>query len=369
MKNLISFCKREAILCLAALAAVLSALWVYPSPEYIHYFDWRTLSQLFCLMLVVAGFQSLGIFSACIHRLLKHIRNTRQLAALLVLACFFTSMLITNDVALLTFVPFAILALRQTGQSRHMILVLIMQTLSANLGSMLTPLGNPQNLYLYGLAHLSLPAFLRIMAPTSGISLVLLILLLFCLPKQPLTENIALGASDSMPHNKTIAFSGLFLICLLCVLHILPYPVMLAIIIVSVFFLDRHLFRHVDYSLLATFAAFFIFVGNLKQMPAVSSLLQSFVTGREILVSVLSSQIISNVPSAVLLSGFTENYQDLLLGVNIGGLGTLIASMASLISFKFYCREKDSQKGRYLLWFTLLNLGFLAALLAATLLV
>ncbi len=366
MRKCVLFFKRETVLCLAALAALISAFWVPPCAEYLGYWDLRTLAQLFCLMLVVAGFQSLGLFTALIQKLLAITKNTRQLAAILILICFFASMFITNDVALITFVPFAILALRQAGQGRHMIFVLVMQTIAANLGIMLTPLGNPQNLYLYGIAHLSLSGFLGVMAPVSALSLVLILLLLLRIPRQALPKAVKTYDFPPVQRGKAAAFGLLFIVCLLCVLHLLPYSVMLMTVTAGVVFFNPSLLRRVDYSLLATFVAFFIFVGNLKQLPAVYDFLQGTMLGREMLVSALLSQCISNVPAAVLLSGFTEHYTQLLLGVNIGGLGTLIASMASLISFKLYCREQGRQRGRYLLVFTLLNAGFFVILYGAT---
>lgn len=349
--------KRDPVLFAALLLAIGSACVVPPSLSYIGYLDLHVLSLLLSLMLVVAGMQKSGLFSVLIDRLLRFVRNTRALAVVLISVCFFTSMLITNDVALITFVPLTIMVLTQTKQTKHLIFVIVLQTLAANLGSMLTPLGNPQNLYLYSISGLSLGEFFHIMwKPT----VVAFVLLLGCTRLLPKTEIAPSGHNNGM--RGVTGWVLLFLLCLLAVVHVLSVFVVLAVVVGYVLFKDRKLLGRADYGLLLTFVFFFIFIGNVKNIPAVSGWLEMLIAGRERTVGILLSQIISNVPAAMLLSGFTTNFADLLLGVNLGGMGTLIASMASLISYKIYGVTQNAETGKYLLTFTVCNLAFLAVL-------
>lgn len=369
------FFKKETVLCIAALLAFLSAFFVHPSAGYFAYPDYRVLALLFCLMLVVGGLQDIGVFKFLGQLLLKKATSTRQLALLLIALCFFSSMFITNDVALITFVPFAIMVLSMSGQKRLLIPVIVLQTIAANLGSMLTPIGNPQNLYLYSVFSLSMGTFLLYMLPLTVLSALLLCLSALLLKKEPLEAHSGKSTlpedtahpcpQDAPTLGKLAAWLLLFLICLLCVVRILPWPAMLAIIVISVFFLNRRLFGRVDYFLLLTFVCFFLFIGNMEKIPVIAGFLHSFIQNRELLLGVLFSQVISNVPAAILLSGFTDAARPLLYGVNIGGLGTLIASLASVISYRLYGSEKDSEKGAYLKKFTIYNLVFLAVLYGA----
>lgn len=368
LSSLTAFVKDEAILCAAGFLAVLSAFVVPPGKAYISYIDWRTLALLFSLMLVVAGLQHMGIFRRLGMGLLSGVKTSRGLVLLLVYLCFFSSMLITNDVALITFVPFAILLLHMAGQGKLMISVIVLQTIAANLGSMFTPIGNPQNLYLYSGFSLDIGTFLITMLPLTLLSACLLLIAVFLLPNEPLT----MSEANEIPTDNTpihlpllLVYLALFALCIGCVLHLIPYPVMLCIMILVILPINRTLFGKVDYKLLLTFVFFFIFIGNLQNIPAISSILNTFIQGRELLLGILFSQFISNVPAAILLSGFTSEVRNLLFGVNIGGLGTLIASLASVISYRFYAGEAGAQKGRYMLIFTGYNLVFLLILSAA----
>lgn len=361
------FFKKEAVLCIAAILAAFSMLFVHPDREYIEYLDYRVLALLFCLMLVIAGLQSIGLFRYLGLRLLKSTRNTMQLGFALVALCFFSSMFITNDVALITFVPFAIMALTMAGEKKLLIPIVVLQTVAANLGSMLTPVGNPQNLYLYTAFELSMGTFLKYMLPLAFFSLILLAIAIFLLGKRPLTPQ-DLEEVKLSDRKKMTVYILLFLVCLACVLRWVSWPVMLAILILAVIIVDRRLFRSVDYFLLLTFVCFFLFIGNVGRIPEVSSLMKTLLEGRELPLGAAFSQVISNVPAAILLSGFTENARALLYGVNIGGLGTLIASLASVISYRLYANSPEAHKGSYLKIFTLYNLVFLAALYAAAML-
>lgn len=367
LTKLVKFFKKETVLCIAALLSVVSAFFVPPSAEYLEYMDWRVLALLLGLMLVVAGLQSIGLFRYLGLKLLERIRTTRQLCLLLVGLCFFSAMLITNDVALITFVPFAVMILGLAGQSRLLIPVVVLQTIAANLGSMLTPIGNPQNLYLYSTYSIPMGTFLLDMLPLTLLSMVLLIISVFLLPKAEIS--VTVPEKPAAPHKgKLILYLVLFLVALSCVIRLLSWPVMLAVLCLGMLIIDRKLFKAVDYFLLLTFMCFFLFIGNIERIPAVSELLQTFIQGRELILSILLSQCISNVPAAILLSGFTDAARPLLYGINIGGLGTLIASLASVISYRAYGESENAAKGTYIKTFTLYSLAFLAVLVAAAML-
>lgn len=363
------FFKKETVLVIAFLLAVVSALWVKPSLDYFNYIDFRVLGILLGLMIIMSAFQRTGIFDKIGTALLKRTKSTRQLYAVLILLCFFTSMLITNDVALITFVPFSILTLKKAKNEEKLIFILVMQTIAANLGSMLTPMGNPQNLYLYNLSQMSLSEFILFVIPYSLLSLIgIIIAVLLCKSKAIDTSKIVSDTEKSFSKKQTvqtIIYSFLFILGILTVCRIVPYYIMLSVVVLAVLICDRKAFIGVDYCLIFTFICFFVFIGNMKNIEFINSFLQSAVNGNEILVGVLASQAISNVPAALMLSGFTNNYNSLLLGVNIGGLGTLIASMASLISYKLYANVYNDTKGKYLLHFTVLNIIFLIPLLIA----
>ena len=420
LQRIKEFVQKEVVLCAAFLLAGISALVVRPDSAYIDYIDFRTLGILFCLMCVMAGLQKIGVFQYVAERLLSFVHGSTQIILLLVLLCFFFSMLITNDVALITFVPFTFTVGRLLGRERYQTMVLpvvVMQTIAANLGSMLTPVGNPQNLYLYGLSGMGTGEFLLLMLPYALFSLLLLIgcCVLFgkylgrrypedsaCRTGETLQsedsvcrERETLESEDSacrtgetsesedsvrqgerlQPQAVTISASKyfliiylvLFILSLLTVARIVPLLLTLAAVVITVLLMDRQVFLRVDYCLLLTFVGFFIFIGNMGRLPAFAGLLQGLVEGNEVWVSILASQCISNVPAALLLSGFTSNISGLIVGTNLGGLGTLIASMASLISYKYVAAEvKESGiaggKGKYFRYFTMANICFLVLL-------
>lgn len=370
MKKLFAFAKKEAVLSIATVLAVFSAFLVHPDRLYISYIDFRTLAILLCLMSVMAGLRRLGIFDRMGSALLSKTKSFSQVALVLVGLCFFGSMLITNDVALITFVPFTFVVLGLLGGNlaeKWAVPVVAMQTVAANLGSMATPIGNPQNLYLYGLSGLSFGQFLALTLPYAVFSAVLLLVwVLAACRKAPAMDRLCPATPPMGTRVKKLAalYGALFALCLACVARFIPYPVMLTVCVLAVAVLDRETFRHVDYSLLATFVAFFIFIGNLGRIPAFSGWLGSILQGREVIVSVLASQATSNVPAALLLSGFTQDVKGLIVGTNLGGLGTLIASMASLISYRQICAGAPTQKGKYFKLFTVSNVVFLAILLA-----
>lgn len=357
------FIKTEAILCISAVAAIITMFLVPPSANYISYLDLRVLALLFCLMTVVAGMKETGIFIILSDKLLKKVVGVRSLSLALIMLCFFSSMWITNDVALITFVPFAIMVLSLTNQSKYMIRVVVLQTIAANLGSMLTPVGNPQNLYLYSFFHLSILEFLKITFPYTAVSFVLLCITILFIKKEPLSFELPEDARiDKKKSHRITIYCLLFLVSLACVLRLIDYRILFIIVVVCILMFDRKVFKKVDYSLLLTFVCFFIFVGNIGSLPFVKDTLAELLVKRTFTASIVTSQFISNVPAAVLLSAFTGDYKSLLLGTDIGGLGTLVASLASLISFKFYCKTEAANPRRYLKVFTLYNVLFLAGL-------
>lgn len=376
VRKIVNFAKKETVLFAAVLLAFGSMVCVPPDMQYLSYIDYRVLALLFCLMTVMEGFKSTGFFAAVAGKLLEKVKTFRQLYLVLVFLCFFTSMWITNDVALLTFVPFTVLVLRMTGLEQEMIPVIVLQTIAANLGSMTTPVGNPQNLYLYSISGMGIGAFLQIMGPLTLISAGLIFLICLIHKDFPIRQGM-LGKEivgvRKAGENQVLAV--LFFISLLSVFRILSWQLLLLIVLVScmgikAFCKEKYLPLEADFGLLLTFVAFFIFIGNMGRICAVREVLSQVLNGRELLISFLCSQMISNVPAAILLSGFTQEYRGLLQGVNIGGLGTLIASLASLISYKFFAAESEQTpaagtRGRYMLTFTIWNVGMALVLLTA----
>lgn len=367
MKNLIEFIKKETVFCVSFVLALISFFLVKPSIDCISGIDFRVLSLLFSLMAVVAGLQKILVFRRIGNSLLGRLKSTRPLYLLLVYLCFFSSMFLTNDVALITFVPFAILLLPMVDKTEKLIVVVVLQTIAANLGSMLTPLGNPQNLYLYTVSGMNLVEFVMMMLPLWLLSLVLVTLPILVMKNEPIT-NVEASRLPARRRDFEFIYGLLFLLCLLTVVDVLPYQILLAVIILVIFISDRSVLGSVDYMLLLTFVCFFLFIYNMKQIPEVVAWLSSIVEGRVFLVGVLTSQIISNVPAALLLSGFTNDFKALTLAVDAGGLGTLIASLASLISFKLYSSYTGAKKGKYFAVFTIYNIIYLIIVIAFVLL-
>ncbi|MBM6893226.1 hypothetical protein H6A10_09015 [Enorma massiliensis] len=412
--NVREIVRKDPVLVVAIVLAIISCAAVPPDAAYAEYVDLRTIGMLFSLMTIMAGLSRLGVFRIACRHLLSAVRGPRRLALALTLLAFFSSMLITNDVALVTFVPFALLALRTLDSPRHACFTVVMMTIAANLGSMLTPIGNPQNLYLYSTSHMALTDFLLLMLPYAAAALVLLVGAIAFFGRIPEhakekaarsvdagspasssedgsadspatcgeadnaasatdaneTPQLASDADDPAPSPlRALPWAALFVLALLSVAHILPYQAIVAVTIVVALAADRRALLHVDYALLFTFIAFFVFVGNVGRIEVVSAALAQLIDGHELAVSVIASQVLSNVPAAILLSGFTSNFAALIVGTNLGGLGTLIASMASLISYKQVALVLPREKGRYFMLFTVWNIAFLAvlAVLAAVL--
>ncbi len=352
------FIHKNAVLVIALTAALSSSLLVPPDSAYLSYFDFKTLTCLFCTLAVICALKNIHFFTILARKIVRCAGNTRSAVLALVCITFIGSMLIANDMALLTFLPLGYLVLSSTGREKYMALTFILQNIAANLGGMLTPFGNPQNLYLYSRFNIPNGEFMRIMAIPFAVSIVLIFAICFFIPREPLTVKTE---EERLPVGRTVIYLLLFASSILIVFGLIPYPAGLLLTLVLLP-LDRDALKKVDYPLLLTFVCFFIFAGNMSRIEIVRDLFSALLEKSTLLTAVISCQCISNVPSAILLSQFTENYPALLIGVNIGGAGTLIASLASLITFRTYTTHYPEKARAYIGLFTLLNFGFLAVL-------
>lgn len=361
VKSCVGFLSKETVLCVAVILAAVSCFFVPPSMEYISYIDWDTLALLFSLMAVMRGFQKVGLFESMGGLLIGRVNTSMGVMLILVFLPFLFSMLVTNDVALVTFVPFGLIVLRMADMEKWAVRMVVLQTAAANLGSMLTPMGNPQNLYLYARSGMGFGEFCMLMLPYVLVSGGCILALAAVGRRVRISQTAVSGRMGGMAYFLCCiaGFAG----CLLGIFKVIPPIIIAAAIFVFLLFTDRKLLISVDYSLLGTFTAFFIFIGNVGNIEIFKNFIAYILTGHVRIIAVLSSQLISNVPAALLLSGFTDQWRELIVGCNIGGLGTLIASMASLISYRLFIKEYPERRGRYFLWFTLCNFGLLAILL------
>lgn len=365
-EHILTFVKKNAVLCVAILAAVITSVFVPPDKAYLGYFDFKTLTCLFCVLAVVCAFKNIRFFFVLAEKIVRLFKNTRACVLALAYVTFIGSMLIANDMALLTFLPLGYLVLSTTGKTKHMAFTFIMQNIAANLGGMLTPFGNPQNLYLYTKFTIPTGEFVATMLPPFCISVALITLCCFIFVKKERLE--ITGENIRLPLWRTIAYALLFALSIVIVFRLIPFYVGLLVVPIALFFLDRKALSQVDYGLLFTFVAFFVFSGNMSRIPAVQNVFANLLAKNPFLVAIFSCQIISNVPSAILLSQFTTNYTPLLLGVNIGGVGTLISSLASLITFREYLSHNPHGAGKYILTFSAFNFVFLLILTLSTML-
>ncbi|MBR0442945.1 MAG: citrate transporter [Clostridia bacterium] len=363
MLTLLRFIRTNAVLCIAILAAAVTSIIVPPDASYLGYFDLKTLSCLFCTLAVVCALKNIRFFTILAKRIVRATGNIRMAVLSLVIITFVGSMLIANDMALLTFLPLGYFILACTGQEKHMAFTFIMQNIAANLGGMLTPFGNPQNLYLYSRFNIPNGEFMAIMAPpfVLAISLIALCCVIF-VPREHI--EVKEKADEKLPPARTALYLVLFVLSIAIVFRTVPYVLGLIVIPLVLLFADHKALGKVDYPLLLTFVCFFIFAGNMGRIEVVRSFFSTLLDRSVLWVSALSCQVISNVPSAILLSQFTDNYRELLLGVNIGGAGTLIASLASLITFREYIAHNPGRAGAYILRFSAFNFAFFFILLA-----
>ena len=361
MTSVICFLKKNAVMCIAFLAAILTSFFVHPDKEYVGYFDFKTLTCLFCVLAVVCALKNINFFYMLARKVVQLFKTARMSILALVYITFIGSMFIANDMALLTFLPLGYFVLTTTGKQKYMAFTFIMQNIAANLGGMLTPFGNPQNLYLYTKYEIANAEFMSIMALPFilSVSIITICCIIFVKP-EPLSlsdEKIVLDTK------KTILYLALFAFSIAIVFRGIPYWTGLIIIPTVLMLIDRKALKMVDYGLLFTFVFFFVFAGNMARIDAVKDFVSNILNQNVLLVSTISCQFISNVPSAILLSQFTNNYRELLIGVNIGGVGTLIASLASLITFREYAKNNPGKTVSYILKFSAFNFAFLIILL------
>lgn len=357
----LKFIKNDAVLAISIILAMISCAFVLPSPKYFEYIDFQTLILLWCLMVIVEEVKSQGVFDVVSQLFLKYSKSIQGIVMLLVMMTFISSLFITNDVALITFVPLSLMIAQQLRLEKSVCLIITLMTIAANLGSMLSPLGNPQNLYLYTLSSMSFNHFIQLVLPYGCVSVLLLIIIVKFKFKQ---HNINLKMNNCYieVNVQLIILLVLFMLCIFCVLGVVSHYILLMMVFVIMLWINKETLLSIDYSLLLTFVALFIFIGNLKQSIWLNDLMQHYLIGNEKLISVVMSQIISNVPAAMLLSSYTTHIDALIIGTNLGGLGTMIASMASLISYKQLVYTYPNYKFKYCLLFTVFNILFLIVL-------
>ena len=361
ISHILYFVRKNAVMFIAFFAALVTTFIVPPDSEYLGYFDFKTLTCLFCVLAVVCALKNVRFFYLLAHKVVVIFKNARMSVLALVYITFIGSMLIANDMALLTFLPLGYLVLISTGKEKYMAFTFIMQNIAANLGGMLTPFGNPQNLFLYTKFSIPTLEFMSIMAPPFILSVALITVCCFVFVKaEPLSlsdEKIDLSPV------RTVIYLLLFALSIVIVFRAIPYVVGLIVIPIALMIMDRKALLDVDYPLLFTFVFFFIFSGNMGRIEVVNQIFSSLLERSALIFSAISCQVISNVPSAILLSQFTDNYKELLLGVNIGGVGTLISSLASLITFRQYVSHNPGKAGSYILKFSAFNFAFLVILI------
>ena len=397
MNKVLTFIKSHAVVLIAWTLAAISAIFVPVDREYLGYFDLPTLACLFLTLLVVGAFTGIKTFEIISRKIILKLNNTRRLIIAVVAITYFGSMIlagliglafwrlrstVTPDVfltgvivllmlltlllrrwlykALITFLPLGWLCLKKSGKTKYTAFTFIMQNVAANLGGMLTPFGNPQNLYLYSYYHISAGGFTLTMLPPFLLSLALIVGCCLFVKKEPLSLEDEETYEFNLP--RTIIYAALFAVSVLAVFRVFPWQIALAVVAVAVLVMDFRAYGRVSYSLLLTFCAFFVLSGNVARIGVVKSLMEQLTAQNTLLTGVLCSQVISNVPTAVLLSRFTIDYRQLLVAVNIGGVGTPVSSLASLITLGKYREVRPGETLRYLGLFSAINFSFLAVL-------
>lgn len=359
-QNIVAIIKNESLLIIAAILALISMFFASSDVKYSEHVDLKVIVLLFCLMACVAGLNESGVFQSLFSKLTSKTISVRKLSLMLILVCFFSSMVITNDITLITFVPLTMLFLKCID-SKRVIFIIVMETIAANLGSMITPMGNPHNIFIYSYYDMSLETFLSTIFPFAVLSFILIIVTVFLLKDYKI--NASIMYTDKHPDKlKTVKYLILFVIAILAVVNVLDYIVCLLLILIVLLLSDRQVFKKIDYSLLLTFVFFFIFSANIGSIDEINNYIVQTIEGREIATSILLSQVISNVPTAVMLAPFTSDGAGLLIGTNLGGLGTPIASLASLISYRIYTTLRREEKINYLKTFFAVNISFLVIL-------
>ena len=364
--KVLGFFKKNVVMTVALVAALITSVFVPVDKQYLSYFDFKTLACLFCVLAVVCALKDINFFYILAEKIVKCFKNSRICILALVYITFIGSMLIANDMALLTFLPLGYFVLKTTGQEKHMAFTFIMQNIAANLGGMLTPFGNPQNLYLYTKFEIPNGEFMYIMLAPFLIAIAIITLCCMFIKPEPMELK---EEPEKLNPARTVLYLALFALAIAIVFRGIPYQIGLIVVPLVLIFADRHALKSVDYPLLLTFVFFFVFSGNMARIDVVREIFSFLLSKSALIFSVVSCQVISNVPSAILLSQFTGNYHDLLIGVNIGGVGTLIASLASLITFREYVKYNPGKTKYYIGMFSAFNFGFLIILTGAMLVI
>ena len=361
--RILALLKSHVVLLVAIVAAAVTCFFVPPDAGYADYFDLDTLSCLFCTLAVVSALKERHFFEWLSGKIVTAFGNMRRVTFALVFVTYFGSMIMANDMALVTFLPLGYYVLTSCNKPRHMAFVFVMQNVAANLGGMLTPFGNPQNLYLYSYYSIGAGEFFAVMALPFAVAFVLIAGTCFFIRPEPVKLETPPAKTPALW--RMIVYFVLFALSVMIVFRVFAWYIGTAVVVIALLVLEPRCFLRVDYGLLLTFCAFFIFSGNLARIPAVRTFLSALIGASTLLVGTASCQIISNVPSAVLLSRFTSDYRSLLVAVNIGGLGTPVASLASLITLGEFRRRRPGHTGKYLALFSLINFSFLAVLIGA----
>lgn len=359
---MLSFFKKNIVAVIAIMLAAFSMLFVPPDKEYLHYFDWKTLVFLFSTMLIIAAFKNIKTFTITAKTLIRRFSNTRGLVTALVFITGIGSIFIANDMALLTFLPLTIIVFKTCGKEKYTGMTIALQTVAANLGGMIMPFGNPQSLYLYSYFDIPVAKFLATMAPAFLLSMVLLVVICLFVKKEH--AEIVIDEPMKLDKKRVLIYTAFAVVALLAIFKIVNYLVAAAIIAVGLLVVDRKAYKKVDYGLMLTFSAFFVFSNNMARIETVRTVMTALTEKNVLLTGVVSCQLISNVPSAIFLSNFTGDWAALLLAVNIGGVGTLVASLASLISLKAYMQEYPGKGKKYILLYSAYNFSFLLVLTA-----
>lgn len=376
LNKVLTFAKKDVVLSIASICMVITVFFVPPDMEYIRYnaesqslgyFEWKTLVALFCMLTVVAGLKNTYVFELISRKLIGLFRTRRSIVYCLVYGTFFFDMIVANDMSLITFLPLTYIVLHTTGNDKYLAPTFILQTIAANMGGMVTPHGNPQNMYIYNFYNVPTPEFMATLLPQSIAVFVMLFIAGLFIKNEKL--ELVNNEQFEVDKKKLAIYAALFVVVLLTIFRVIPHLITLAIVIVTVLISDRKRFRYVDYGLLATFCVFFVFSGNMARISAIKNFVQGIVESNTLIAGIISCQFISNVPTAVFLSNFTRNWQDLLVSVNVGSLGIIISSLASLITLKEFLKHQPKGFKKYMLLFTIVNTTFLAVVMALTLLI
>ena len=366
------FAKREVVLSIAIIATIITCFFVPIDKEYLGYFEYKTLIALFCMLAVVAGLKNTNVFELISKKLISLFKTRRAVIYCLIYGTFLFDMIVANDMSLITFLPLTYIVLHSTNNDKYLAFTFILQTIAANMGGMITPHGNPQNLYLYSYYNIPTLEFFGVLLVQSiTVAVLLFICCLFIK-----NEKLSLRSDEKFEVKKKelLIYGILFFLVIFCILRLIPLPgdlphlVTLGIVVITVAAFDYKRFKYVDYALLATFCVFFVFSGNIARIDIIKNFIAGIVEKNTLAAGIISCQFISNVPTAIFLSNFTDNYRELLVAVNIGSLGIIISSLASLITIKEYLKHQPKGFKKYMGMFTMINTAFLIVLIAVTLL-